>query len=296
MPTPSEQQNEAAEAHRLAQAAVAAQAAQSVTALWPLLLAGGPDAWVNWSRLMRVLIHGYRGRSAGLAGAYYRHVRAVALPGIPAVAPVDRSVPDTGDFDGWIDRALGYAGPGTLRDLKSVPEKANPTALTRVVGTAERIVLDGGRETLHDTVRADPKALGWFRVTDGDPCYFCAMLASRGPVYKRDSFDRSDPRFVGTGDAKVHNHCGCTLAPVFSRTQQLPLLNRRMADLWSRSTAGASGSGKALDFRRAYEGRVEGRRLGPRKTDTTPVEVAPAQAARVRSILDQLSAAVDANR
>lgn len=33
----------------------------------------------------------------------------------------------------------------------------------------------------------NPHSTGWRRITDGDPCAFCAMLASRGPAYRTEA-------------------------------------------------------------------------------------------------------------
>jgi hypothetical protein len=56
------------------------------------------------------------------------------------------------------------------------------------------------------------------------------MLMSRGIVYKEDSFDDSDPRFFGPGDAKIHDHCGGSLAPAYDRTLSPEL--QKFKDLW----------------------------------------------------------------
>jgi hypothetical protein len=110
-------------------------------------------------------------------------------------------------------------------------------------------MLDGARTTVSDSAKADPKAVGWYFVTDGDPCYFCAMIASRGIVFKHDSFELSNAQFIGKGTAKVHDHCACSVAPAFSRSQRLPKTNRHAAFIWSQR-----GDGDALNaFRRAWE-------------------------------------------
>jgi hypothetical protein len=117
-----------------------------------------------------------------------------------------------------MSRAFGFSGPSLL-----FKDTAQPgTALSTTLGTASRIALDGGRTTTLDTVVTDPVAVGWYRVTDGKPCAFCALLASRGIVYKENSFVTSDVRFTGPGEFKVHNDCGCSVAPAFTRDHQVP--------------------------------------------------------------------------
>jgi hypothetical protein len=129
-------------------------------------------------------------------------------------------------------------------------EEAFAAALALTLGTAYRYTADGGRFTIQNTAEHDRTALGWARVTDGNPCYFCAMLASRGPVYKSQSSAllRADGR-------KYHNGCGCTAEPVYNRDQPWPGDARRYQQLWKTSTAGLRGKAAINAFRRAHEGR-----------------------------------------
>lgn len=60
-------------------------------------------------------------------------------------------------------------------------------------------VLGAGREVVQ---QSSPT---WRRVTDGDPCGWCAMLAGRGPVY-------GSAQSAGQG-RRYHGHCGCTAEP-----------------------------------------------------------------------------------
>lgn len=93
--------------------------------------------------------------------------------------------------------------------------------------------------------------IGWARFTEDSengPCYFCALLASQGAVYlDAGSFDESNSKmrdiaawmplgdvqgevaglvnesggerrrraFLGDGPAKVHDHCKCSMRPVY---------------------------------------------------------------------------------
>jgi hypothetical protein len=41
------------------------------------------------------------------------------------------------------------------------PEQANKAALAQTLGTTSRIVLDGGRTTIEESVKADPVAVGY---------------------------------------------------------------------------------------------------------------------------------------
>lgn len=96
-------------------------------------------------------------------------------------------------------------------------------------GGVGRRIVQQAMDSMVAAQRADERALGWARVTQGDSrvCYFCSMLESRGAVYKAQSWLDSDSRFrdnlmppeVLSGElgAKTHDHCRCVLTPIFTR-------------------------------------------------------------------------------
>jgi hypothetical protein len=110
-------------------------------------------------------------------------------------------------------------------------------------GAGTRHVLTGGRRSLLTLVEADPQALGWARVTDGNPCAFCAMLASRGPVYGSEA----------AAGFSAHDACACTAEPVYSRQAPWPGRAREFQELWRETTRNTSGRDSINAFRRAYE-------------------------------------------
>jgi len=77
-------------------------------------------------------------------------------------------------------------------------------ALTETQGSMSRLVLNAGRETSIETLRADTAAIGWQRILGTGGCDFCKMLAERGAVYKED-----------TVDFAAHDHCGCSVVPQY---------------------------------------------------------------------------------
>lgn len=103
---------------------------------------------------------------------------------------------------------------------RAMRRKAMENAGAKAAAAAYRHTQNGGRDTIDMVVKQDPVALGYTRITKGNPCAFCLMLASRGPVYSEDSFDRSDPRFTGPGEHKVHDACGCSLRPNYKRGRE----------------------------------------------------------------------------
>lgn len=140
---------------------------------------------------------------------------------------------------------------------KAMIEEANEVASARVAGSVARLAQNGARRTIEDGAKNDPMTIGYVRVTKANPCYFCAMLASRGlegGLYQRDSFDLSDPRFVGDGNAKVHDSCGCSLKPVYTRGDSILATNQKFTDMWY-DMSGDGDSDALTNFRRNYEGR-----------------------------------------
>jgi hypothetical protein len=81
---------------------------------------------------------------------------------------------------------------------------AAPTTRRQIRAAAEGLVARGARGTVERS--ATTVGRYWRRVTDGDPCAFCAMLASRGPVY--GSKQTAETR--AADGRRYHDHCGCT--------------------------------------------------------------------------------------
>lgn len=215
------------------QIAIRAQLLQDTVKLWPLLDPKRLDeTFPGWLRAMRLLMDTYHGQSAVAAGKFYRSMRDHAIQASTPSSLIKLAPkPD----DQWLTRAFGFSGPGMLRNDVARPG----TALSMTLGTASRIALDGGRTTVLNTVQHDPVAVGWYRVTDGQPCAFCALLASRGIAYKSEK----------SADFQAHNHCGCSAAPAFSRDQQLPA-----SSLDAQRIYRERGKGPALvAFRKAWD-------------------------------------------
>ena len=159
------------------------------------------------------------------------------------------AVLDWGDIDPHVVRSITGAGPDYLKHLSKRGEREEPAklkALVTVSGVGSRHVLNGGRNTLEALIKADPVVNRWIRVTDGDPCSFCAMLAGRGPVYVTAT----------SAGFSAHDNCACTAEPVFSSKAAWPgdaALYRR---LWRENIEGKYSGNDALNaWRRLYEGR-----------------------------------------
>lgn len=229
----------AASAARGVQLAVRAALLRDVIRLWPALNPKRLDeTFPGWLSAMIALTTSYHGQSAQAAAAYYRAARAAAIQS-PTPRSLIRLAPAPGDE--WMGKAFGFSGPGMLSRDTVRPN----TALTTTLGTASRIALDGGRTTILDTTEHDPVAVGWYRVTDGHPCSFCALLASRPVIGGRGSAYRTEK----TASFQAHNHCGCTAAPMFDHDQPLPAINQQAAQVYRQR-----GKGNAVTaFRAAWD-------------------------------------------
>jgi len=135
------------------------------------------------------------------------------------------------------------------READAQREEAHRQAGLRQAAAAERLVLNGAREHIDTTVDRDPRAIGYVRLSrTGTPCGWCAMLISRGPVYKsKQSAEYSEGK-------AYHDNDKCYSMPVFSRDEynSSPLfhLNRKYAEEWPRVTKGLGGKDALSEWRR----------------------------------------------
>lgn len=101
------------------------------------------------------------------------------------------------DRDEKIGRALAWAAQPLVEPL-------DVTTAQRLAEVVQLETARPYRDTITTNRRRDPASVGWRRVTTGSGCKFCAMLGSRGAVYKE-----ATARFAS------HANCHCTAAPVF---------------------------------------------------------------------------------
>ena len=238
----------ATEAHRLAQVRIGTAASRGLLRTWrlldPLDIDGTVGAWLDAATSVVTAAHA---RSVTAAIDYLRSFRVAELVGagdlVAAGAPFD-PVAAALNLDA-VRTSLLVTGPvavkaGTGRGLPVDRLVAEARAASARAGM--RHALNGGRDTIIGTVEADDRALGWARATSGRPCAFCAMLASRGPVYSRE-----------TGGFQAHDGCSCTAEPVYTRDADWPVGSRRWAALWQQAKDTADGVPTRVQFRRLLE-------------------------------------------
>lgn len=250
------------EQHRLAQLRLRARFIREFVTLWGLLDIDRLDeTTVGWLDVTVDAIIRWREQSAARAQAYYNTFRAVETGQEPFVPPPETGAALTPNLP-QIRTSLLVTGPIGYKSRIAkgfTPMRARAVSFTAVAGAASRHVMDAGRRQLIANATADEMAVGFSRVTDGDPCAFCAMLASRGPTYitRATAFRTTERSDRGAGQ-KYHDHCGCSVEPSFDRNANWPQQNREFSQLWAESTKGYSGKDALNAFRRALNARKLG--------------------------------------
>lgn len=197
-----------ASSQQLAQASLAADLGETLPAAWESLnLAQLEQTLPDFVQQVQALVTHYGKASAALAlRSYAAERKAASVTGKFTVRPAAPA-----NFD-QVDSGVRWATKGLWSATPDVE-----AAKTKVYGVAQRDVLDTGRNTLLDAIHADKKAKGWARVPEAGACSFCLLLATRGAVYREQSFTNANFKFSGPGAFKTHDHCRCSLEPIFGQ-------------------------------------------------------------------------------
>lgn len=199
-----------------------------------------PGTLPQVTTMAQTLVQQWGQVAAVVAAEYYADERAqlrnLVSPFTPM--PAETAPPEE------VEKAVKWATKGLW---SKTPDVEAAQVLTQ--GAVTKMALDPARETVIQSVKQDPAAIGWARITDGDPCAFCAMLASRGPVYKSEQ----------QAGFEAHDHCKCSAAPFFSKDDAALLSSKHLYDEWKRVTHGHSGRGAIRAWRDYWDhgGRQE---------------------------------------
>ena len=193
--------------HRRQQLALRASVVRDVMRLWPAWQPSKPDSYQAFERALVLLVQSRSVQSAALAAHYYEMFRAAESPVHQAVRTV--SLAAVRDEE-KIRAAIGATTRGSV--YKSLAagqtyETVMRNALVNVSGAVSRDVLAGGRDTIFAEERRDPRTTGVARITGAAPCAFCAMLASRGPVY----MSAESAGQIEGQEMDWHPHCDCSI-------------------------------------------------------------------------------------
>lgn len=138
----------------------------------------------------------------------------------------------------------------TAAEVDRLRAEAHKASSSRQSAAAERIVMDGGRGAVFNYANRDKRAIGYARASaTGTPCGWCAMLISRGAVYRSERSAMLD----SDGDL-YHDNCHCYAEPIFTREQYKSDprfdLNRQYQELWPKVTAGYGGKDAVAIWRK----------------------------------------------
>lgn len=246
--------------HQVAQEQIAASTAAGLALLWPLLNFADLDkSTPGWLHAVTLQIERGWNESAAEGFQFFKGALLSMEPDaeLPE-APVKVQFPAQ-----EIQTAMRVTGPVEVKRqlARAVPEgEAMQAGKDRSEGVGVAKTVDGGRSAVMAEVeRVAPKrikqrkAIGWARVTDDAPCYFCAILASKGAVYlSKDAFKSTDAKYEGKGTAKVHDHCACTMRPVFSTSDRWDKRAKYFLDQWEKFGTATANSTAENEFRKQY--------------------------------------------
>lgn len=142
-------------------------------------------------------------------------------------------------------------------------DDAHADAGNRQASAAMRIMLNASRGLVYDLADTDLRVIGWVRYSrTGTPCGWCAMLISRGVVYKTRAqaggvlANGETKTGEASGDQdKYHDNCRCMAVPIFGLEQYdgSPLFdqNRDYQALWNERIKGKfKGKAALTEWRR----------------------------------------------
>lgn len=278
------------EAHRVAQADLNAQLIAEIVKLFRATYDPTQIAASTWSlaELLLPILLLFRKRSYAESAAYLTAFHKAEVPNASELPPFDPSLLEPDDvmpeqlFENFLHalRAASFSASGKGKSDIDIEN----AALTAATGRGTRLVQDGGRAAVKSYIRGGWGAVGYARVVDADPCPFCAMLASRGVsyvsgkrettsgLYRSDAFNESSANFLGGNKFAVHDHCQCTLEPVYARgdgSYTLPGNGEQLAREWAEIAGGKKRSEQQKAWRRwrtsgtlpdDYDGPLEGKR------------------------------------
>jgi hypothetical protein len=175
----------------------------------------------TWIEAVAALVARYSEASATLGADFYDGEREAA--GVPGTFTVQLADPPPGEQTSnslrWATKDLWPRGEGVATVAQLEPLDARlEAAMSKADGAVGRLVLNAGRETVQDAVRRDGEAIAYARAAALGCCSFCALMSSRGAVYKDRGTvgEDANDQFIGDDSViKYHNYCRCQPIPVF---------------------------------------------------------------------------------
>jgi hypothetical protein len=154
-----------------------------------------------------------------------------------------------------VAQEIGDGSSVSAADADKSREELRKKAGYRQASSAERHVLNGARSMIWEAGSKDKELIGFIRLSrTGTPCGWCAMLISRGAVYRGTQGSSAEVTF---GDLDLyHDNCKCYAEPVYSEEQESSdpsyALNREYKRLWPIVTKGLGGKEALAAWRRYF--------------------------------------------
>jgi len=232
-----------ARAHMAQQVREVAQTQATLARLWDLTLDPSDidGSFARFQGRASALIKAARGRGELTAQQYYQAQKLLA--GFETAAPLVDMQPDGARANRNALHATSVAKAKAAIARGENPDVALEAAKAAMLRSAKRRILEAPRKRLIALSDEDDDALGWARVSDASPCYFCAMLVSRGPVYTGV-----------TAKFRAHDGCGCSARPVMKgdRSGGWSEDARALRKLWDDPGEYGGEPGSGFDWRSAY--------------------------------------------
>lgn len=201
-----------------------------------------------WIDAVETLVASYSQVSATLAADFYDGERVDArVPGTFTVKLADPPPSEqTSESLRWATKDLWPRDEATATAVQLEPIDVRlDAAMSKADGAIDRLVLNVGRETVQEAVRQDSGAVAYARAAALGCCSFCALMSSRGAVYKDRGTVGADAndRFIGDDSViKYHDYCRCQPLPVFrGQTFELSPKAREWGRIYREYAQGRSG-------------------------------------------------------
>lgn len=190
---------------------------------------------------------------------------------IPALAPVPELYPVEAVVN-LLQRTVGRTTVKATGGPVTPFNRREPLVVRQATGNILRAAERHAQQPARDLVKEvadDVPGVAWARVLTGPTsCYFCAMLASRGPVYT------SETAALYKGGQRVdkyHDGCDCEVVLVTNySTWEGRRAHRLLEQLWEDTTERFSGKAARNAFRRAYEAQTRTGTFRPDSFQSAP--------------------------
>ena len=171
----------------------------------------------GWMTAVESVVASRFDQSVDRGTAMYQDYRTAS--GVSGAAPTVAPVLDKSGLRGALTLTGPYAAKHAMATGVSI-RTAFESIFANTTGAAVRAVLGGGRDVIQGTANADPVCTGYMRVTSGNPCNFCAMVAANTynsvESASQSSGTRTRAKNPQPPKSRYHSHCRCTVVPIFT--------------------------------------------------------------------------------